>query len=216
MSTPPLNCYFCIKKEVYNENAEWGDDRYVGVANLGKLTAEEAEQVFEGVTRRLVEIIRWGSEEGWSVIADKPLLLRVSECDDERTYVKDWTEYALRFEHEVDSMLLLEWKMQSESFFQSRYQDSLRQLDLDVDNVYRPKNDTILAAAVRAAELVRRKTVNDDAPSTTSVPAQKPKRRGRPPSPRSPWVIEQCFNNGKKPAEIRELWNSLTSSEGTP
>lgn len=54
---------------------------------------------------------------------------------------------------------------------------------------------------------------NNVDPSALPESARKSRGKGRPPSPKSPWVIKQYFDEGKKPAAIRELWNSLPYAE---
>lgn len=174
MSTSASTCYFCIRKIVFNESTGLKDDKYVGVVELGKLTEQQAAVAFHATTHRLVQIIERTLEEGWSIISTPETelrLLQVSECNFEETGKSDLTEYAIRFEHEADATTIIQWSSKSKSFRRSRYKDALRKLDFDLDEVDRPENDTILAAAVGTAKMVRKKLRSDGHP-ISSLPAE--------------------------------------------
>lgn len=144
-------------------------------------------------------------------------------------------------EYELDAPTIIQWGSESESFLRYRYKAIRRQIGLVPDEVDRPKNDAILAAAVCAAKLSRKKlrpdghpisslhAENTDPPSsalgstrgnakppTVPVSAQKGREYSRFPGSYFDDIL-RYFNlfeqrSAQKPPETQDDWISLFSS----
>lgn len=153
-SLTPVYYYFCIRECTYDIETKSEVYRYVGVVKLDLLTDNQADMVFQEALRPFIDAHNSSISTN---IEAKKRFLRVSHLNKPQIskHVKPliYTDYALKSEYDADPLTILQWDMISDSFLRDRYETALRQFDQT--GYVAPTNETILAAAVRAAHLIQ-------------------------------------------------------------
>lgn len=170
----PPDYFFCIKEYVCEVESNREICRYVNVVKLGQLTEDEAGTIFNRTLRPIIDIVDNNKIKTAYSITDLWKFFGVIKLESGKV-VKDqeaetnlWQSILIEpgeivNDQETDfdlkkfsAAVLLRWNMMSESFFRGRYQAALRQHDQI--GFSKPTNETILAAAIQAVELLRPKT----------------------------------------------------------
>lgn len=195
-ATQQFTWFFCIReKSVCESGDQWGEYRYAGAINLGLLTIQQAQQIFDAIKEHVkINVISWnldydqriaqhyvfsdGSEED---LADRTFITEYGRDDGYGTKTKFTLYQSGTDDYDRHSLRLIE----SDKFFRSSGRLKKASSSLKSKNLRAETDWEVLASALNLANIQR---------EGLGVENVSSKKRGRPRKSDTPTVKARLVN----------------------